>query len=56
MKNLITIFSILLLSFCALAQEKESIIKEEWQNPNWKLMLSKLDTTQIKSGVLIDSS
>jgi hypothetical protein len=38
------------------AQEKESTLNEEWQNPNWKLILSKLDTTQIKSGVLIDSS
>ncbi len=36
------------------AQEKENTAKEEWQNPNWKLMLSKLDTTQVKSGVLID--
>lgn len=53
MKNLfISAFCIICMALSA--QEKENTAKEEWQNPNWKLMLSKLDTTQIKSGVLID--
>lgn len=51
-----------IISICCLigtilfAQEKSNTIKEEGKLPNWGLLLSKLDTTQIKSGVLIDSS
>ena len=38
------------------AQEKSNTIKEEGKLPNWGILLSKLDTTQIKLEVLIDSS
>ena len=55
MKNLfISAFCIICMALSA--QEKESTAKEEWQNPNWKQMFSKLDTAQISSGVLLDSS
>lgn len=42
------------LSTILLAQEKATSAQEKWQKPNWKQLLSKLDTTQIKSGVLLD--
>ncbi|MBC7643362.1 MAG: hypothetical protein H7174_13680 [Flavobacterium sp.] len=53
MINLFIIISFLTCSLVA-AQETTATIKEEVLQPNWSVLLSKLDTTKIKSGVLID--
>ena len=54
MKNIITII-LCLLSLAIFAQKNIRTV-EEFQKPNWSLLLSRLDTTKIRSGVLIDKT
>ena len=54
MKNIITLI-LCSLSLVIFAQKNIRAI-EDFQKPNWSLLLSRLDTTQIRSGVLIDKT
>ena len=54
MKNIITLL-LCSLSLVIFAQKNIRAI-EDFQKPNWSLLLSRLDTTQIRSGVLIDKT